>query len=140
MATVHAVLRSARYTTTTIEDLTVRKTISDSTKIAAVQALESGEKYSEVCKRFKIKGHGGLYLWRKQYAAGKLLPEQKAKANGAAPAKEKTRDYVREAVSLLRQAQDEVERLKQQGTIKEADTAHLYAGLALRILEGDSGR
>ncbi len=119
------------------------KPVSDATKIAAVEALLSGEHYAAVGKRFKIKSHSRLYEWRKAYSQGKLGAG--AKSNGAAPAKPKTPealfdDRVRQAVILLRHAEEEVERLKRQGKIKEADSAHLYAGLALRILQGDNGR
>lgn len=116
---------------------------SDATKIAAVELLAGGQGYAAVCKRFKIKSVSQLYKWRKQYAS-KLKPRAHSKMNGATRGKGMTPealfdDRVRQAVILLRHAEDEVERLKRQGKIKEADSAHLYAGLALRILQGDNG-
>lgn len=111
------------------------KQYSEKTKIAAVAALESGVHYKEVMKRFNIRSTAQIYSWRNKYAGG-------AKVNDAAP-KTPERvfdDRVRQAILLLRQAEQEVDRLKRSGKIKEADTAHLYAGLALRMLQGDNGR
>lgn len=114
------------------------KRYSEETKIAAVAALESGVNYRDVLKRFKLSASQNalLYGWRKKYAKA-------AKPNGSAAPKTPERvfdDRVRQAILLLRQAEQEVERLKRGGKIKEADTAHLYAGLALRMLQGDNGR
>lgn len=108
------------------------------TKIAAVAALVSGVNYKEVMKRFGVRSNALLYVWRKKYA--NRLP---AKEKAAAPAERTPErvfdDRVREAIALLRRADKEVERMKREGKLKEADAAHLYAQLALRMLQGDNG-
>jgi transposase-like protein len=118
-----------------------RKNRTAAEKIAAVEALASGVTYKDVQKQFKAVP-SQLYAWRKQYAAGEL---QAKGTKGAAAAKAKTPealfdDRARQAIILLRHAEDEVERMKQQKKLKEPDAAHLYAQLALRILQGDNGR
>ena len=114
--------------------------VRDATKRAVAQAVIGGETYEHVAKRMKVS-KSSIDRWIKQYQAGELGPV----SDGAATDKPKTpehlfNDRVRKAIVLLRQANEEVERMKQTGTLKEADTAHLYAGLALRMLQGDNGK
>lgn len=116
---------------------------SDRKKIAAVEAINAGGNYRDVCKRYKCTDVS-LRTWRKQYAEGKFGNASDATAETPV-AKGKTPealfdDRVRQAVILLRHAEAEVERMKQQKKLKEPDAAHLYAQLALRLLQGDNGR
>lgn len=127
------------------------------TKLAAVQDLTAGKmKTREVLQKHGINSAAALHRWREQHEAGELKASPGA-ANGKAAAKLNGHDAgadastgmtpeamfqsrVHEAIVLLRQGEREVERLKQQRKIKEPDTAHLYAQLALRKLQGDNGR
>lgn len=130
-----------------------RRRFSDAQKIAVVEALQTSTP-SEVIERFKLSW-SMLKRWRREYKAGKLGADQDASeavhVKGApklsnllrAPKKTPERMFderVRKAIVLLRQAEEEIERMKHAGTLKEADTAHLYAGLALRLLQGDNGK
>lgn len=115
---------------------------SIATKLAAVQARIGGEPIKEVTSRYRIN-NALLYNWIAAYKDGKLgdppaASEPKKAANSSL--QDVYNERVRRAIVLLRQAEDEVERLKKQGKLKEADTAHLHAQLALRILQGDNGR
>lgn len=117
------------------------------TKIAAVEEVKNGAKHADVAAKYNIVD-SLLRTWRTKHAAGEYAKKQ---SNGHAPVKAREHvpasmtpervfdDRVREAIALLRRADKEVERLKNKGTIKEPDSAHLYAGLALRILQGDNG-
>lgn len=118
-----------------------RKNYRTATKVAAAEALQSGQRYSEVAKRYGVSAQT-LYTWSKQHKAG-LLSDSKVKISppDAPSTPERVFDErVRQAIGLLRRAEDEVERLKKERKIKEADNAHLYAMLALRLLQGDNGR
>lgn len=119
---------------------------SADTKIAAVEMLNSGAKHREVLAKYGIVS-SLLHAWRKQYMAGKFgKPKGQATAKVQATRTEHLtpevlfQDRVQRAITLLRQAEKEVERLKLEKKILEADTAHLHAQLALRLLQGDNGR
>lgn len=114
---------------------------SETTRKAAVEALERGDNYRDVMKRFKIRSssNGLLYSWRKKYAAGATPAKLGRPPKQPAPVSDEA-DRVRKAIVLLRQAEDDVDRRKREGKLREADNAHLYAGLALRLLQGDNGK
>jgi transposase-like protein len=121
-----------------------RRKFSLKTKIAAVEAYKSGTPYRQVLARYKIVS-SVLWGWIKQYDAGELGTAKrgrapKAKGSDAPQTLERVfDDRVREAISWLRRAEKEVERMKRTGAIKEPDKAHLCAMMALRDLQGDNG-
>lgn len=116
-----------------------------SVMLAAVRELQGGTSPEEIAERLGCSSRL-LYKWRVKLGKLSKQPAPKeAKANGAhAPAgltpEKLFNTRVHEAIVLLRQAQSEVDRLKAAGKIKEPDTAHLYAQLALRTLQGDNGK
>lgn len=121
---------------------------TNETKVAAIEELKAGATYAALSTKYNV-ATSALCNWRNKYNAG----EYGKKANGNGHAAPKLKEHVppgmtpervfddraREAIALLRRADKEVERMKRTGTLKEADAAHLYAGLALRILQGDNG-
>jgi transposase-like protein len=121
----------------------VSKPFSTRKKIQAVEALNAGERVNDVLKRFKCSSPT-LYDWRKKYAAGEYGKPNGVAAETPAPKPKKPGamfdDRVRRAIVLLREVEAEVDRMKREGKLREADSAHLHAILALRILQGDNGR
>jgi transposase-like protein len=128
-----------------------RRIISNATKLKAVQAYKEGERATDVIKRFKINS-SMLYRWANEQERGKThkqpgrpLKAKQLSKSAEMPDEQLSRDEdyaarVRRAIKLLRDAEEDVDRRKREGKLREADNAHLYAGLALRLLQGDNGK